>query len=107
MSKRSPVAVFLAASALLTANALQSDVSHTANCGKGNECNQNKEELLTLHHFEEKGGEEDDEMGGLKEWNTDQSIDDESTLDEAAQKAAEKAKEKDYCIPIGEGENCW
>tara|TARA_B100001250_G_C19152713_1_gene508695 strand:- start:55 stop:264 length:210 start_codon:yes stop_codon:yes gene_type:complete len=48
-----------------------------------------------------------EKKGGLKEWTTDQDINEESTLDEAAKKAAEKAKKNDVCIPIGEGENCW
>ena len=46
-------------------------------------------------------------MGGTKEWTTDQEADEEGKLDEAAQKAADKAKKADICIPIGEGENCW
>ena len=80
MGKRSPVAVFLAASAILASNALQADLSQAG----------------------EKG-----EMGGLKEWTTDQAIEEESILDDASKAAAKKAKEEDYCIPIGEGENCW
>ena len=31
----------------------------------------------------------------------------ESTPDEGTKKATKKAKEKNICIPIGEGENCW
>ena len=77
MSKRSPVAVFLAASALLAANTLQADIKAS------------------------------DHKGGLKEWTTDQAIDAESTLDDEAKKAAKKAKEEDICIPVCEGENCW
>ena len=50
---------------------------------------------------------EDSPLGGLKEWTSDQKIDEKSTLDEDAQKAADKAKKSDVCIPIGEGENCW
>ncbi|KGG12082.1 putative Peptidase family M20/M25/M40 [Prochlorococcus sp. MIT 0601] len=46
-------------------------------------------------------------LGGLKEWTTDQGIDEESSLDKEAKAAKEKAKEEDICIPIGEGENCW
>ena len=38
---------------------------------------------------------------------TDQEADEEGKLDEAAQKAADKAKKANVCIPIGEGENCW
>ncbi len=79
MSKRSPVGIFIAATAILATSTLQADISKA----------------------------EDSEMGGLKEWTTDQAIDEESTLDESAQKAAKEAKKKDICIPIGEGENCW
>tara|TARA_B100000700_G_C14291017_1_gene510468 strand:+ start:105 stop:350 length:246 start_codon:yes stop_codon:yes gene_type:complete len=81
MVKKSPVAIFMAATALLAASSLNADPSFAGEKGKG--------------------------MGGLKEWTTDQGIDEESTLDEAAKKAAEKAKKSDVCIPIGEGENCW
>ena len=80
MSKRSPIAVFLAASALLAASSIQSPPAQAGEAEK---------------------------MGGLKEWTTDQDIDEDSKLDESAKKAAKKAKEEDYCIPIGEGENCW
>ena len=52
-------------------------------------------------------GEKHGDMGGLKEWTTDQETDEDGKLDEAAQKAADKAKKADICIPIGEGENCW
>ena len=82
MSKKSPVAIFLAASALLAANALQPNLSHAGEGGEG-------------------------DMGGLKEWTTDQAVDAESKPDKAAKAAAKKAKEQDICIPIGEGENCW
>jgi len=47
------------------------------------------------------------DMGGLKEWGTDQTVDEEDKKDEDARKAAEKAALEDICIPIGEGENCW
>ena len=82
MSKKSPVAIFLAASALLAANALQPNLSHAGEGGEG-------------------------DMGGLKEWTTDQDIDAESKPDEDAKKAAKKAKKSNICVPIGEGENCW
>ncbi len=78
-SKRSPVAIFMAASALIASSSIQNNM---ANAGEN-------------------------EMGGLKEWTTDQSIDADSTLDEEAKAAKKKAKEEDLCIPIGEGENCW
>ena len=51
------------------------------------------------------GGEKD--LGGLKEWNTDMSIDADFVLDEDAQKIADEAKNSNLCVPIGEGENCW
>ena len=81
MGKKSPVAIFMAASALLASASLSTDFT--------------------------KAAEDAENLGGLKEWNTDQKIDDESKLDEAAKKAAEKAKKSNVCIPIGEGENCW
>ena len=51
------------------------------------------------------GGEQD--LGGLKEWNTDMSIDSEFILDENAQRIADEAAKSSSCIPVGEGENCW
>ena len=80
MEKKSPVAIFLAATALLAAGSLRPAISNA---------------------------EENNDLGGLKEWTTDQGIEEESKLDEAAKKAAEKAKKADICIPVGEGENCW
>ena len=79
MANKSPVAIFMAATALLASNALQPDISKA---GKQN-------------------------MGGLKEWTTDQDIDADSKLDKEAKAAAKKAKKNNVCIPIGEGENCW
>ena len=52
-----------------------------------------------------KAGEND--LGGLKEWNTDMPIDSDFVLDAEAQKLADEAAESSLCIPIGEGENCW
>ena len=52
-----------------------------------------------------KSGEND--LGGLKEWNTDMSLDADFKLDEDAQKIADEAAKSSACIPIGEGENCW
>ena len=78
MVKRSPVGIFIAATAILAGNTLQPDISHA-----------------------------EEDMGGLKEWTTDQAIDEESVLDEAAKKAKKKAAKSNVCIPIGEGENCW
>ena len=47
------------------------------------------------------------DLGGLKEWNTDMSIDADFVLDKDAQKLADEAEKSSVCIPIGEGENCW
>ena len=47
------------------------------------------------------------DAGGLKEWNTDQDIDEESVLDADAAALKKKAEQEDICVPIGEGENCW
>ncbi len=49
----------------------------------------------------------DQDLGGLKEWNTDMSIDADFILDEDAQKIADEAAKSSTCIPVGEGENCW
>ena len=46
-------------------------------------------------------------LGGLKEWNTDMPLDADFKLDEDAQKIADEAAKSSACIPIGEGENCW
>ena len=50
---------------------------------------------------------EEQDLGGLKEWNTDMSIDADFLLDKDAQKLADEAAKSSVCIPIGEGENCW
>ena len=50
---------------------------------------------------------EEQNLGGLKEWNTDMSIDADFVLDKEAQKLADEAAKSSVCIPIGEGENCW
>ena len=81
MSKNNPVGIFLAAAAALSTTAFIPENSMA--------------------------GEKHKNMGGLKEWTTDQEADEEGKLDEAAQKAADKAKKSNVCIPIGEGENCW
>ena len=49
----------------------------------------------------------DNDMGGLKEWNTDMEVDADFILDKEAQKLADEAAQSSTCIPIGEGENCW
>ena len=81
MPKNNPVGIFLAAAAALGTNVMIPDSSLA--------------------------GEKNSDLGGLKEWTTDQDVDEEGKLDEAAKKAADKAKKADICIPIGEGENCW
>ena len=47
------------------------------------------------------------DAGGLKEWNTDQGLEEESVLDADAAALKKKAEQEDICVPIGEGENCW
>ena len=49
----------------------------------------------------------DQDLGGLKEWNTDMSIEAEFVLDKDAQRIADEAAKSSSCIPVGEGENCW
>ena len=49
----------------------------------------------------------ENDMGGLKEWNTDMPLDADFKLDAEAQKIADEAAKSSACIPIGEGENCW
>ena len=81
MPSKTPIGIFLAAAAALATNAIIPENSIAC--------------------------EKNDGMGGLKEWTTDQEADEDGKLDEAAQKAANKAKKSNVCIPIGEGENCW
>ena len=61
--------------------------------------------ISTAENTNIKAGEND--IGGLKEWNTDMPIDADFKLDARAQELADEAKTSDVCIPIGEGENCW
>ena len=79
MPKKSSIAIFLAATSALTIAASETN---------------------TL-----KAGEND--LGGLKEWNTDMSVDADFVLDAEAQKIADEAANSSMCIPVGEGENCW
>ena len=81
MQSKTPIGIFLAATTALATTAIIPDHSIA--------------------------GDKHGEMGGTKEWTTDQEVDEDGKLDEAAQKAADKAKKADVCIPIGEGENCW
>ena len=61
--------------------------------------------ISTSEDFSLKAGEND--LGGLKEWNTDMPLDADFKLDADAQKIADEAAKSSACIPIGEGENCW
>ena len=79
MPKRSSIAIFIAATSALA--------------------------ITTADSNSVKSGETD--LGGLKEWNTDMSVDADFILDKDAQKLADEAAKSSMCIPIGEGENCW
>ena len=61
--------------------------------------------ISSLENTNLKAAEND--LGGLKEWNTDMPLDAEFKLDARAQELADEAKESSICVPIGEGENCW
>ena len=79
MPKRSSVSIFLAATSALAISAANTNSV--------------------------KSGEND--LGGLKEWDTDMALDADFKLDEDAQRIADEAAKSSACIPIGEGENCW
>ena len=79
MPKKSSISIFIAATSALAISAASTDSA--------------------------KSGEND--LGGLKEWNTDMALDADFKLDENAQKIADEAAKSSACIPIGEGENCW
>ena len=79
MPKRSSIALFIAATSALTITATE-DISIKAS---------------------------ENDLGGLKEWNTDMPLDADFVLDAEAQKIADEASKSSMCIPIGEGENCW
>ena len=79
MPKRSSISIFIAATSALA--------------------------ISTANTDSVKSGEND--LGGLKEWNTDMALDADFVLDENAQKIADEAAKSSACIPIGEGENCW
>lgn len=79
MSKKSSIAIFIAATSALTIATSETNVLNA--------------------------GEND--LGGLKEWNTDMPVDADYILDTEAQKLADEAAKSSMCIPIGEGENCW
>ena len=79
MQKKSSIAIFLAATSAL---AITTSETNTLNAGEN-------------------------DLGGLKEWNTDMPLEADFVLDEDAQKIADEASKSSMCIPIGEGENCW
>ena len=78
MPKRSSIAIFIAATSALA-------ISTTTNSARAGE----------------------NDLGGLKEWNTDMALDADFKLDAEAQRIADEAAKSSACIPIGEGENCW
>ena len=49
----------------------------------------------------------ENDLGGLKEWNTDMPLESDFILDDEAKRLADEAENSGTCIPIGEGENCW
>ena len=79
MQKKSPIAIFLAATSALA--------------------------ISSPDNTNIKAAEND--LGGLKEWNTDMPLEADYILDARAQELADEAKESSVCGPIGEGENCW
>ena len=79
MQKKSSIAIFIAATSALA--------------------------ISTADTNQVKSGEND--LGGLKEWNTDMPLDSDFKLDADAKKIADEAAKSSACIPIGEGENCW
>ncbi len=79
MEKKSSLAIFLAATSALA--------------------------ITTSENFSLKAEEND--LGGLKEWNTDMPLDADFVLDDEAKRLADEAAASSMCIPIGEGENCW
>ena len=79
MSKKSSIAIFIAATSALA--------------------------ISSVSNSNVKAGEND--LGGLKEWNTDMPVNADFILDKRAQELADEAEASSTCIPIGEGENCW
>ena len=79
MKKKSSIAIFIAATSAL---AITASETNTLNAGEN-------------------------DLGGLKEWNTDMPLEADFVLDADAQKIADEAAKSSMCIPIGEGENCW
>ena len=79
MKKKSSIALFIAATSAL---AISTTNNNSVNAGEN-------------------------DLGGLKEWNTDMPVNADFILDEKAKELAEEAAKSSTCIPIGEGENCW
>ena len=79
MVKRSSIAIFVAATSVIT--------------------------ITSSDNLSLKAGEND--LGGLKEWNTDMPLEADFILDEEAKRLEEESKNSGTCSPIGEGENCW
>ena len=79
MKKKSSIAIFLAATSALA--------------------------ISSAENTNLKAAEND--LGGLKEWNTDMPLDADFKLDARAQELADEAEESSVCVPIGEGENGW
>ena len=79
MRKKNSIAIFLAATSAL---AISTTENHTLTAGEN-------------------------DLGGLKEWNTDMPLSADFILDDEAQRLADEAAAASKCIPIGEGENCW
>ena len=79
MKKNSSIAIFLAATSAIAISSAQSTNLRAA----------------------------ENDLGGLKEWNTDMPLDADFKLDARAQELADEAEESSVCVPIGEGENCW
>ena len=79
MSKKSSIAIFIAATSALAISTVDNNALKA----------------------------EENDLGGLKEWNTDMPVNADYILDKRAQELADEAKASSTCIPIGEGENCW
>mgnify|MGYP001409994821 CR=1 FL=1 len=79
MSKKSSIAIFIAATSALAISAVDNSALKA----------------------------DQNDLGGLKEWNTDMPVGADFLLDKEAQRLADEAKKSSACIPIGEGENCW
>ncbi len=79
MSKKSSIAIFIAATSVLAISNIDNNALKA----------------------------DENDLGGLKEWNTNMPISADFILDKRAQELADEAKSSSTCIPIGEGENCW